>query len=211
MTHTDIRRMEISDVDLALAKERTELAAKADKLLGYRNLRTGNHLIDKLHELGINPLNKTDVRDYMRSKEKKFVRTSTKVYATWVALIVGLGYSAAHFHNEGCGIAAVFLGLVLLFLGLPALADGAATSPKRWREWRETSLGSYNSQVPEHIVYKAVQIKEVCPTASFVVHHLVDCVEERPARMTSDPFLEVRLGNESYFIDVWDEKDFVEA
>lgn len=81
--------------------------------------------------------------------------------------------------------------------------------------WNRVRLESYNSgRIPTSVLEAALEIAEICPQADFWVHHTyvtrLLTQEEVSAEMQAryiDPFLEVQLGNESYFIAVWDEQD----
>lgn len=70
--------------------------------------------------------------------------------------------------------------------------------------WRLVSLSSYKKPVPEHVLRKCVQIKKAAPEATFHVDELVE--ETR----TLDPFMVVRLGEDTAVIEVWDEPTFEE-
>jgi len=66
--------------------------------------------------------------------------------------------------------------------------------------WAHTNLKDYSEPVPEFVLNKAVQIKESCPDVGFYVHHMND--------PKADPFLVAMLGDEVYFIEVWEEPRF---
>ncbi len=66
---------------------------------------------------------------------------------------------------------------------------------------------SYNGYIPVHILNLALQVREACPEANFVIHELTLSMENVPKPLP-DPFLSVTLGSEEYFIGVWDERDF---
>jgi hypothetical protein len=65
--------------------------------------------------------------------------------------------------------------------------------------WERTALDSYKAPVPEFVLSKALQIKEELPDAQFFVDS---------CRFHPDPFLAVKLGNEMFYIEVWDEPEF---
>jgi len=58
------------------------------------------------------------------------------------------------------------------------------------------------AEMPLHVEYKARQIAESVPGAIFETETLRDQSRQY------DPFLVVRLGDERYYIEVWDERDF---
>lgn len=87
-----------------------------------------------------------------------------------------------------------------------AHAERRAVTPSYQRivsRWLLIPISRYKSMVPEFVLRKAVQIKEACPTALIYVDALK--VNTRPF---PDPFLVVKLGNEKYWVDVWDEAAF---
>lgn len=78
--------------------------------------------------------------------------------------------------------------------------------PSRYRwgrtpnfEWRQTELKKYGEPIPEFVLRKAVQLKETLPEVELFIEQL----EEQ-----KDPFLFVKLGEEEFYIEVWDEPRF---
>jgi len=63
--------------------------------------------------------------------------------------------------------------------------------------WGERKLEEYKKPIPEFVINKALQIKEICPGVTFQVEEL-----ER------DPFLAAILGEEKVYIEVWEEPEF---
>jgi hypothetical protein len=58
------------------------------------------------------------------------------------------------------------------------------------------------AEMPLHVEHKARQIADSVPGAIFETETLRDQSRQY------DPFLVVRLGDERYYIEVWDERDF---
>lgn len=69
-------------------------------------------------------------------------------------------------------------------------------------EWKRCSLSTYNRKVEPFILSTAIEVKKRVPAAEFFVEEVR--VESKPY----DPFLIVKLGEESYYIGVWDEPKF---
>ena len=63
--------------------------------------------------------------------------------------------------------------------------------------WGERKLEEYKKPVPEFVLNKAMQIKELVPGVTFQVEELA-----------RDPFLVAVLGEEKVYIDVWEEPQF---
>lgn len=78
------------------------------------------------------------------------------------------------------------------------LSNGRVNRPK-FCSWRTTELSMYVKPVPEYVLRKCVQIKRAIPEAQFFVEELTT---------TEDPFMVVRVGEESAYIEVWDEPKF---
>jgi hypothetical protein len=66
--------------------------------------------------------------------------------------------------------------------------------------WNETPIEKYAEPIPEFALSKAIEIKEACPDVQIFVDGL--------SVKRSDPFLVVKLGEESYHVEVWDEPKF---
>jgi hypothetical protein len=77
--------------------------------------------------------------------------------------------------------------------------------------WDETALNRYTKPIPEHVLLKAVQIKEALPAthrkkATFEVEE-IQVSRERATRYV-DPFISVSLLEEKFYFEVWDEPRF---
>lgn len=72
--------------------------------------------------------------------------------------------------------------------------------------WKVVTLSKYTDPIPDFVLSKAIQIKEVCPEVEFFVDSLKVNTKRIP-----DPFLVAKLGDEKYWIEVWDETNFEES
>jgi len=89
------------------------------------------------------------------------------------------------------------------------LAEGRwGSGTLRKRVWRKTQLDHYKGNVPEFVLSRALEIKREAPETSFEVMSLVQETTNKAPEPLPDPFLIARHGNETYFIDVWDEKEY---
>lgn len=95
---------------------------------------------------------------------------------------------------------------------------GKHETPRFVQHWKRYPIAEYAGAIPEFALAKALQIKELCLTADFYIDQLVTEVDrqdaerirdnqERIVRMR-DPFLVVVTKDETYYIEVWDEKDY---
>lgn len=66
--------------------------------------------------------------------------------------------------------------------------------------WAHSELSTYKQPIPEFVIRKAIQIKDVLPEVMFYVHHLTE--------PKADPFLVACLGGEIYYLEAWDEPRF---
>lgn len=66
--------------------------------------------------------------------------------------------------------------------------------------WQHTKLAEYKQAIPEFVIRKAIQIKDALPEVEFVIHHM--------SEPKADPFLIAVLGEEIYYVEVWDEPRF---
>lgn len=71
----------------------------------------------------------------------------------------------------------------------------------RESKWEKFHIDMYPRPIPEHVLNKAIQIKERLPSVDFFV-------DELRSNRIPDPFLLVKLGREEYYIEVWDEPKF---
>lgn len=121
-------------------------------------------------------------------------------------------------------IVAGILSILSLFFGNAAASD--IKDYKYERIWQHYSLGEgvseeefvgrnnhrhgifkYERYIPIHVLNLAVSVKELVPKATFFVDELQQTYQRIP-RPLPDPFLQVKLAGESYYIAVWDEREF---
>lgn len=72
--------------------------------------------------------------------------------------------------------------------------------PRTYSYWQRSNL-KFASDVPAFVLRKAIQIKLAAPECKLFVETLAN---------HPDPFLVVKQGNEEYYVEVWDEKEFEE-
>lgn len=219
MSTATLPRMTFKD---AVEDGRVQLAREAETILGYRKLAqvlaTPDALLFQLRELAIAPLVTRAVEDYKRRKEHTGMYSGTKKML-WLAgsfialssiLVYGLADSTPHWstlHYAGNFAAAILTATAAVLLLNSSLESHWGTGDRRVRAWETYPLRSYLGNVPEFVLDKAISIAKVLPTAEFQIVQLVETTDRKP-RPLPDPFLLVSLGNERYFIDVWDEKEY---
>lgn len=81
------------------------------------------------------------------------------------------------------------------------------TNVTETRKWTRHPISGYSKPIPEFVLNKAVQIKEKLPDVQFLIDEL-GTVRRLKKIQPPDPFLVAVLGNEEYYIEVWDEPKF---
>lgn len=211
-----------------LSTENLRLATEAKSQLGYKRLL--NHItpapfLQKLIDLEILPFKTSSVYKYMASKEGQSWAKET-VSGLWcllgcafstvcaVLFIVYLNRPNVHFSDIAftfCVISVVCLFLAAVtFVSYAGIWFSSDTLTRRRTYWNHTRIEHYLGAIPLHVLNKALQIRGVAPTCDMFIHQLESRLEEEIIPQ-KDPFLEVKLGDESYFVEVWDEKDYEEG
>jgi hypothetical protein len=98
---------------------------------------------------------------------------------------------------------AAFMGALI---GTPAFGSDIGSGRQKVWEWAHVSVNYYDRAIPDGILNTALEIKEAIPSCDLRVYYLQQ-TEHFKVRPHPDPFLEVRLGNEKYFVEQWDERD----
>lgn len=209
--------------EFSLTDARTKLANQAATVLGYstmaRAIAAPGTLLTVLKNLGIEPLRSSSVAAYKASKVKHGMWSGTK-RTLWLLAILGIFVTLAitalattpqnsSNFRFGLNTGLVVTAVVLLFttIGSAAGRDGVGHGTRSRTEWAHHDIAKYDRPIPEHILLKAIQIKEALPVAYIYVEQLEE-TEDSKVRPTPDPFLVVWHGTENYYIDVWDERDY---
>ncbi len=74
-------------------------------------------------------------------------------------------------------------------------------------EWFQIQLSSYEREIPEFALSRALELHKELPSAEFYVDELEEKISQVRSRY-DDPFLFMVYGKESYYLDVWDEPEF---
>jgi hypothetical protein len=206
-----------------LEDARVVLAKEASAKLGYNRLALAiaapDALLYKLRELGIQPFVDAKVQQYKDSKVRVGMYSGTRlVLLSVVGFVVALcawtesqtshlgqPWSAAHYVFNAFSVTATTFFAVTL---LTVLVTGQwEHGDRRTTSWKTAYLRLYGGNVPEFALVRALTIKQELPAAEFLVEQLYTETQHR-AVPEPDPFLVVVLGNERYYIDVWDEKEY---
>lgn len=193
------------------AQMRGEVLADAARVFGYKadSFNALGPLATLLASLDIMPRDRVGVMEYKKRRTRKY-RTRWNMSLGWAGVVVALAYwslvaYATHFNG--------WMLAVGLALSIAAMVHGWACGDSLYREhatvvyWKEIDLLKYARYVPVHVLSKALQIQKANPQVAFVIHEL--CKETTEImRPLPDPFLEVKYGAESYFIEVWDERNY---
>jgi hypothetical protein len=224
-TITDVRKIQrvpLSHVDDVEAQLRGEVLTKANNLFGYKadSFGAAGPLAKLLTELGITPLKTEQVREYMASKEKEVEKSyNLRVVMGWFGLVVGCW--TALLGHWGANASIWFVGpatLVTLIgsISIPTMASedvfGKVRYKRYWHKYglsdaQRSQVTKYSRYIPVHVLDTAVRIAEKNKNADFFINELT-ITSERIAKPQPDPFMEVVLGAEHYFLEVWDEREF---
>lgn len=218
---TTIPRTKFTQFDGSMDQARQELATAAKDSLGYNKLAQvitiPDALMYGLRELDIEPFARSGVEAY-KAKKAKPGMWSGHVQGLWsVSVTLALAGIAAwinHFTNwdnpslNGFGVMIVTaLSCVVAIIALNCFYNDNWRGERITRHWHMVSLSGFDGTVPEFVLDRALLIKCKVPSAEFYIDQLFLDVEHTriPDR---DPFLVVRLKDETYWIDVWDEKEY---
>lgn len=183
-------------------------------------------LLKTLQSIGIRPFDRDSVFSYMDDQVKNRRNTLIKAFGIPTAVIGGFFTAilaiAMIFKIEGIGAMLSLMGggAPLLLLGPGLLGVGIFFV---WAEhtvfvrygWTNRDLEhvSYTLKsdgqqtVPREALEIALRVKKELPKVHLKVH-LLEKSRGFLFAFADDPFLEVRLGGESYFIAAWDEPGF---
>lgn len=205
------------------------------KLLA-QTINPAANLLAALKHLDVRPLSRMGVEQYKLSKEKIFMRYSTAVLALCWLLVVPIAPLATaslgwymHITQFELSTPPFWMGLSMAALGTLSVTVFGVMCSCTWgddpyrtvrtrRHWKRYAIAEYAGAIPEFALQKALQIKEACPAAEFFIDQLVTEVDrqdeeklrdnrERVLRMR-DPFLVAVTKDETYYIEVWDEKEY---
>lgn len=210
---------------LTLTDARVDLARAAQEKLGYKKLAQAiaipGALLYQLRELAITPLVTARVQQYQASKVRKGMWSGTKefwcAFAFEVFVVTLFIYSMRGAFNEKVAAFSSLHGGLNFVLGCIMVIGFAYTAFGAWleighgkriiTEWAKAHIATYKGNVPEFALSKAIEIKNALPAVDFKVEYLVEHHEEK-IRPLPDPFLVAYLGDEEYYIEVWDEKEY---
>jgi hypothetical protein len=174
----------------------TSLALRAEAVLGYswlgkRLQMQPGPLAAALNKLGIEPFRDDDVRRYKTEKERQL---DDQLWTDFAAAVLCAGPSpdadGGYPRPDIKERAARHGSLSVFLLGSDAQA-----------EWRRFPMRDYDGPVPEFARSRAFELETYLPGVTFEI-------EELRADKRYDPFLIAIYGNERFYIDVWEEREF---
>jgi hypothetical protein len=212
-----------------LAALDADLAQRAQTALGYSpmaaqssNLVAGNRLQLALKKLDIQPFDPKTVARY-----KAAVRRTPRWWAITLGVPLWIVWVRFLWHPLLAWNAVVSVQNPLPVMLLVALLGIAAAGSAVWifnlamggyGQWFEEPLGDTNQIVPSFALQTALRIREADPRASFSVEFYLPEKEltrrrreARIAYLARDPFLVVKSGNYTAYVEVWDEPAFEQA
>ena len=238
MSTSDIPRTTFKGIDLenarvTLAKEASD---KLGYKRLAQAIAVPGALLFQLRELGIYPLITSKAEAYMASKTHTTMYSGTKkilgalagTIACLGAFVYGIalntyvhvplpqgGYqrvaedwTALHYtYNVVTGAVGA---ICCVFLLCWVFDDQWGHGERKITLWEKAKLGDYQGNVPEFALSKALSIKRAVPDAEIGVRYLVEKYEHKPVppRPRPDPFIYARLGDEFYYFDWWNERNY---
>lgn len=213
--------MKVADIEKVKVTANTELMLNtklhtdAKNLLNYdaTHIPVYGELTQVLNKLDIEPLNRLQVERY---KEKKTSRSFTNIQrvvfmllAVQIAAIITC-YAAIMNHircwDDLCwslGLGSVFMWVVY------SCWQDERQRVQRYVFWERTTIGTYDGFIPPHILQKACEIKHELPSAQITIdRQMTKDTRWYNPKPAPDPFLVAKLGNEEFYIDVWNEPEF---
>lgn len=215
------------------ADSRAMLIAKATALIKGRPLTDAVPLHDALLKLAIEPLETTSVSAYKQSKRKDVSRWSNGTIAGFVACIGSMVVAAILLRIGHLAPNSSWQDVVGHVTGVLAALFGVPIAWYNWfdekstrrtvTDWTRHALVLQTDRyerntsfelrdMPDFAIDRFIAVREACPSASFFVDalHTTDThsTSRAQARREADPFLVACLGDEEFYLDVWDEPQF---
>ncbi|HUO60694.1 MAG TPA: hypothetical protein VMU24_08495 [Candidatus Acidoferrales bacterium] len=178
------------------------------------NQRTATPLADTLRKLEITPFDPHSVKAYKRDKMEQVCQRKTRgliqftpepwdtfageVYISAIALARECGRTYGDRENT-------MLRFYSYRIPTFTLADSRIEYLPPYAVvlvWDVVEHPDVPTEMPPHVERKAKQIADAIPGVTFETETL------RDQSRNYDPFLVVRLGDERYYVEVWDERDF---
>lgn len=221
----DITRVPLTHNTNIESELRGDVLAKAFKEFDYvgESFEARGPLAKALVACDIAPLDTAQVQQYKESKVRTGYSSRVKreviAWSVW-AVVVGAVWMYIHPASMNIGdisafIAATSIGtlLIMVIVWETMISSEMPSYTKSWG-WSSFALGredsrmhKYTGYVPVHVLNMALQVRLQCPNASMIVDELSLVIDE-VKRPLPDPFLKVTLGSETYYIAVWDEREF---
>lgn len=162
-----------------------------------------------LASIGVVPFETDSVERYKRKVEYEANRFREFLLACslLLSLVISVfGFPAAIFQTLGGEIA------IVVGIGVITMAMNNAGKKKLYA-WQKVPLRGYSSQFPvaSHALETALSVARRIPATSFFVDELAEQVPKstpRPDIATYDPFLVVRIDEEDFYLEVWNEPRF---
>jgi hypothetical protein len=211
----------------------SDLSSKRAKLLAAKE--NAKKAAEAFQQVGIQPYTNDSAEEYKRAKIRKLSRkywlrnfANSKTGDTTMSnggvigvvslvLVLGLAMGVFCFAPPEHWVQAGRIIVPVLFLLSPvglftwwglALVRSRTLRTRYCFEWYHTAVEDYSQLIPDFALAHAVALKQVLPDARFGVNWLRQEDVYHPRLAIVDPFLTMVVGENCYYVDVWDEKDF---
>ncbi len=219
---------EIPEAKITLAKETSEV-------LGYHKLIQNIHqqhtasetkaklaspssLFSVLKALDILPFTKESAEAYKQSKTREGMWSGTRNFVLHVGvsvmlfiLIIWRITKMGQSNNPALDgtLLGVLAGLLIgntVFCMMNNIGSGHRTIV----DWRWCPLQEFSGDIPEYVLYKAIQIKKAFPDVELRIDYLTkeDWGSGSTSEILPNFFLVARCRSESYYVNFWDKKKY---
>ncbi len=191
----------------------------AEKELGYMGVKVKTQraeapLAKALHTMGCRPFTEQSIQKYKEKLNKKVEWDNSFAWINWFfgvrvvlfCILFAKIWSLASNPSGGREFAIVFSSLFYITFEIIWNCIKMSKRTKKQGTWHSWHLNGYIREIPEFVLETAVEVKQRCPKVVFYIEEffVIDKIEKKLV----DPFLIAELGNEKYYLEVWDEPTF---
>lgn len=202
-----------------------DLYKEAKEIAGYDPKRKHHDTHDKmLIEAGFAPFTDESVELYKQRQVKKAKRLQNFLEAAW-GYCVAVSFFGGILVGIGATIAGLAFGMIagetigfiwgiavanfFTMVFIPGISLGIAFSGRKV-SWSTRTIEEIDYEIPEYCLQTIVDVQKAVKNADtgiWRIRWLVDELVERKEIL--DPFLVLAIGEETYYMEVWNEPGFI--
>lgn len=194
-------------IDYEITEERKKLENEVQQLFRYQLYygKPHNEVAAALSKAGIEPFDPEQIQKYMSRKAFWYARRLNLKRTIWMTLAwlsFGTFFGNMFVNLDAKNHISIAATIACISLVMGFVAGLIASNTRKYKaEWRRYGLCSYEHPIPTFVLERAIQAKKAYYNATIEISQL----EANEVVRDPDPFLVV---NGSYYIEVWDERDF---